>query len=115
MRPFFLPGGIQNQIQIIHHAKSRPYSQERGDFRKNNGRVSDEQPMYVHCNWACASLACISGTLAFKAWWGGIIFMLGGIFDQKVQVPPPKTKMDTQNDGLERVTPFKHGNFWYLC
>ena len=41
--------------------------------------------------------------------------MLGGIFDQKVQVPPPKTKMDTQNDGLERVTPFKHGNFWYLC
>ena len=23
--------------------------------------------------------------------------------------------MDTQNDGLEKVTPFKHGNFWYLC
>ena len=20
-----------------------------------------------------------------------------------------------QNDGLEKVTPFKHGNFWYLC
>ena len=27
----------------------------------------------------------------------------------------PKTKMDTQNVGLEKVTPFKHGNFWYLC
>ncbi len=27
----------------------------------------------------------------------------------------PKTNMDTQNDGLEKVTPFKHGNFWYLC
>ena len=27
---------------------------------------------------------------------------------------PPKTNMDTQNDGLEKVTPFKHGNFWYL-
>ena len=26
---------------------------------------------------------------------------------------PPKTNMDTQNDGLEKVTPFKHGNFWY--
>ena len=21
--------------------------------------------------------------------------------------------MDTQNDGLEKVTPFKNGNFWY--
>ena len=27
----------------------------------------------------------------------------------------PKTNMDTQNDGLEKVIPFKHGNFWYLC
>ena len=30
----------------------------------------------------------------------------------------PKTSMDTQNDGLEKVThvtPFKHGKFWYLC
>ena len=27
----------------------------------------------------------------------------------------PKTNMDTQNDGLEKVTPFKNGNFWYLC
>ena len=25
----------------------------------------------------------------------------------------PKTNMDTRNDGLEKVTPFKHGNFWY--
>ena len=28
---------------------------------------------------------------------------------------PPKTNMDTQNDGLEKVTPLKNGNFWYLC
>ena len=27
----------------------------------------------------------------------------------------PKTNMDTQNDGLEKVTPFKNGKFWYLC
>ena len=27
----------------------------------------------------------------------------------------PKTNMDTQNDGLGKVTPFKHGNCWYLC
>ena len=27
----------------------------------------------------------------------------------------PKTNMDTQNDGLEKVTPFKHGISWYLC
>ena len=27
-------------------------------------------------------------------------------------VTPPKTHMDTQNDGLEKVTPFKNGNFW---
>ena len=26
---------------------------------------------------------------------------------------PQKTNMDTQNDGLEKVTPFKHGNCWY--
>ena len=28
---------------------------------------------------------------------------------------PPKTNMDTQNDGLEKVTPLKHGNCWYPC
>ena len=26
----------------------------------------------------------------------------------------PKTNMDTQNDGLEKVTPLKNGNCWYL-
>ena len=26
-----------------------------------------------------------------------------------------KTNMDTQNDGLEKVAPFKYGHFWYLC
>ena len=28
---------------------------------------------------------------------------------------PPKTNMDTQKDGLEKVTPLKNDNFWYLC
>ena len=27
---------------------------------------------------------------------------------------PPKTNMDTQNDGSEEVTPFKNGKCWYL-
>ena len=27
----------------------------------------------------------------------------------------PKTNMDTQNDGLEKVIPFKYGHFGYLC
>ena len=27
---------------------------------------------------------------------------------------PQKTNVDTQNDGLEMVTPFKYGHFWYL-
>ncbi len=26
----------------------------------------------------------------------------------------PKTNVDTQNDGLEKVAPFKHSNFWYM-
>ena len=26
----------------------------------------------------------------------------------------PKTNMDSQNDGLEKVTTLKHGHFWYL-
>ena len=29
--------------------------------------------------------------------------------------PNTLPKMDTQNEGLEKVAPFKHGNFWYLC
>jgi len=48
-------------------------------------------------------------------------------FQQRVELPdsvsaekfplptPLKTNMDTQNDGLEKVSPFKYGNFWYLC
>ena len=28
-------------------------------------------------------------------------------------VTPLKTNMDTQNDGLEKVTPIKHCNLWY--
>ena len=28
---------------------------------------------------------------------------------------PPKTNIDTQNDGLEKVIPFKHGYFGYPC
>ena len=28
---------------------------------------------------------------------------------------PPKSNIDTQNDGLENVTPLKHCYFWYLC
>ena len=30
-------------------------------------------------------------------------------------IAPPKTNMDTQHDVLEKVTPFKNGNYWYLC
>ena len=30
-------------------------------------------------------------------------------------VTPPKTNMDTQNDGLEKGVVFKYGHLWYLC
>ena len=40
---------------------------------------------------------------------------VGRCWDFAKGVTHPKTKMDTQNDGLEKVTSFKHGNFWYLC
>ena len=30
-------------------------------------------------------------------------------------VAPRKTNMDTQDDGLEKVTPKRNGNCWYLC
>ena len=33
----------------------------------------------------------------------------------KISLTPPKTNMDTQNDRLEKVTPFKNGNFGYPC
>ena len=34
-----------------------------------------------------------------------------------ISIPPTplKTNMYTQNDGLEKVAPFKYGPFWYLC
>ena len=35
--------------------------------------------------------------------------------DLKQNIPPPKSKIDTKNDGLENVSPFKHGYFAYLC
>ena len=35
------------------------------------------------------------------------------IVKNRVIYIPPKTKMDTQNDGLERVTLLKSGHFWY--
>ena len=33
----------------------------------------------------------------------------------KPTITPLKINIDTQNDGLEKVTPFKTGHFWYLC
>ena len=33
----------------------------------------------------------------------------------KHSLTPPKADMDTQNDGLEKVVPFKYGHFWYPC
>ena len=33
----------------------------------------------------------------------------------EISVSLPKTNMDTQNDGFQKETPFKHGNCWYLC
>ena len=30
---------------------------------------------------------------------------------QHIMTTPPKTNMDIQNDGLENVSPFKHGYF----
>ena len=39
-----------------------------------------------------------------------------GCFTKNISTnTPPKTNMDTENDGLEKVTPFKHCNSWYLC
>ena len=35
------------------------------------------------------------------------------IVKNRVIYIPPKTKMDTQNDGLERVNLLKSGHFWY--
>ena len=41
--------------------------------------------------------------------------VLVGWFGRDIGITPRKTNMDTQNDGLEEVSPFKHGNCWYLC
>ena len=35
-------------------------------------------------------------------------------YQPKANCTSPKTNMDTQNDGLETVTPLTYGHFWYL-
>ena len=44
-------------------------------------------------------------------------FFLGHVSKSGVDIYSTtlKTNMDTQNDGLEKVAPFKYGHFWYLC
>ena len=37
------------------------------------------------------------------------------MYQVRLYITPQKPNMDTQNDGLKKVTPFKNGNFWYLC
>ena len=54
-----------------------------------------------------------SPTQKCRICWGYVGFLKGKLLDF---VHTPKTNMDTQNDGLEKVTgPFQNGNFWYLC
>ncbi len=38
---------------------------------------------------------------------------LGAKVGAWAKATPENSRLDTQNDGLEKVTPFKHGNFWY--
>ena len=45
--------------------------------------------------------------------WQFFFFFLGG--NSANGYTPEKERLDTQNSGLEKVTPFKYGNFWYLC
>ena len=86
------------------------------DLKINLHRIHSE-PMYIP-NWMVVGDIWIFSTLG----WGDDSIGLGHIFSNWLIQPPtivtpPKTNMDTQNDGLEKVTPFEHGNCRcrYLC
>ncbi len=48
--------------------------------------------------------------------WVNVLFTNFKFYKNKaiLKGTPPKTKMDTQTNGLEKVTPFKYGHFEYL-
>ena len=56
--------------------------------------TSGNSKTWVSC---CSEVVISSWRLIVGMWWGS-----GTV---------PKTNMDTQNDGLEKVTPFKYGHF----
>ena len=47
--------------------------------------------------------------------WLGMDIDGPGIAYKVYNTTPPKTNTNTQNDGLEMVTPFKYGHVWYPC
>ena len=60
-------------------------------------------------------LQCQNRSFGFSAMIHSMDYYLGCFTKNISTNTPPKTNMDTENDGLEKVTPFKHCNSWYLC
>ena len=52
---------------------------------------------------------------AMPWWWNEILSCQKWMDYISTVITLRKNNMDTQNDGLEKVTPFKHGKFGYLC
>ena len=69
----------------------------------------------IMANPAVLKIQYFNGKLeVFFSWQNGSPNRFFMIKDQW-NYTPAKTNIDTKNQGLEKVTPFKNRNSWYLC
>ena len=73
--------------------------------------IQGSNPVFIHIHTINWQLGRFTMWDIFRSL--AIIRML--IFINSSSFTHLKTNMDTQNDGLGMVTPFKYGYFWYLC
>ncbi len=76
------------------------------------GTVDRYVPLQVSLDETGANVQGLE-TSHLLSWLGCSFFFWGG--NSANGYTPEKERLDTQNYGLEKVTPFKSGNFWYLC
>ena len=87
------------------------WTREEETKKEEEGRIVQEQgPVYGAGNWDKCDMSGTTNPLFLQL----CIYFWTTIPDPSIVPTPPKTNMDTQNDGLEMATPFKYGHFWYL-
>ena len=91
-----------------HHHHFQPHSLDPGRWSFNSTK-SQLQGLWAPGKGSFRPGVMAQGTQKING------FFLRKKFTPTRSDTPPKTNMNTQNDGLERVTPLQNGNSWYLC